>query len=85
MDGVPGHAPGQRWASEDVDRATLDRLVAEGSARDKQRLRRLDCLHANSWITALPSATDGRDTILPTKVFVTAVLRLLGLPVYHEK
>jgi len=84
MDGVPDHAPGQRWASEDVDRATLDRLVAEGSARDKQRLRRLDCLHANSWITALPSATDGRDTILPTKVFVTAVLRLLGLPVYHE-
>ena len=78
------HASGQRWASEAVDRATLASLVSNGSDRDRQRLSRLDCIHANSWITALPSATDGRDTILPPLVFVTAVQRLLGLPVYRE-
>jgi len=84
MDGVSESSPGQRLASDEIDRATMARLAAEGSARDQQRLRRLDCIHANSWITALPSTTDGRDTILPPEVFRTAVLRLLGLPVYHD-
>jgi hypothetical protein len=86
IDGVPdsGVAPNQRAASALVDRVTLDRLIEKGSIRDKQRLRRLDCEHANSWITALPSATDGKDTILPPKIFITAVSRLLGLPVYSK-
>ena len=84
LDGVAPSALNQRLASEEVDRSTLARLVAEGSDRDKQRLNRLDCEHANSWITALPSATDGKDTILPPKVFITAVCRLLGLPVYPK-
>src|SRR5689334_10913064 len=45
-------------------------------------LRRLDCKHANS--TSLPSATDGRDTIMDPKIYSTAVARLLGLPVYNN-
>jgi len=45
-----------------VDRKTLDRLMEKANTREKQRLRRLDCKHPNAW-TALPSATDGRDTI----------------------
>jgi len=83
LDGVAPSALNQRLASEEVDRSTLARLVAEGSDRDKQRLNRLDCEHANSWITALPSATDGKDTILPPKVFITAVSPK-GLPVYPK-
>lgn len=58
--------------------------MEKGSDRDKQRLRRLDCEHANAWVTALPSATDGRDTILPPKLFIVAVARLLGMPVYSK-
>lgn len=83
-DAVPDEAPSQRPASEQVDRTTLDRLITKGTQRDKQRLKRLDCEHANSWITALPSATDGRDTIMPPKIFIAALARLLGLPVYSK-
>jgi hypothetical protein len=77
---IPDDASCQRSGSERIDRATLDRLIAHGSERDKQRIRRLDCKHANSWITALPCTTDGKDTIMPSKIFTTAVARLLGLP-----
>jgi hypothetical protein len=83
-DAVPDSPLPQRPASAVVDRATLDRLIEKGSARDKQRLKRLDCEHANSWITALPSATDGKDTVMPPKIFITAAARLLGLPVYSK-
>src|ERR1041384_1572831 len=55
---VPEDAPSQRAASEILDRKTLDRLIEHGNDREKQRLRRLDCKHANSWITSLPSATE---------------------------
>ena len=81
---IPDDASCQRSGSERIDRATLDRLIAHGSERDKQRIRRLDCKHANSWITALPCTTDGKDTIMPSKIFTTAVARLLGLPVYSN-
>ena len=84
IDNVPDYASDQKRASEAVDRATLTRLIEKGSDRDKQRLRRLDCEHANSWITALPSATDGRDCVLPPKIFIAAVARLLGMPVYSK-
>jgi hypothetical protein len=83
-DSVPDGSPSQRPASAEVDRVTLDRLISKGSDRDKQRLKRLDCEHANSWITALPSATDGKDTIMPPKIFITAVARLLALPVFSK-
>ena len=75
---------GQRAASELVDRRTLNSLLENAQPRDKQRLRRLDHKHANAWITALPSNTDGRDTIMGPKIFCTAVARLLGLPVYSN-
>ena len=81
---VPEGAPSQRAGSEILDRKTLDRLIDQGNDREKQRLRRLDCKHANSWITSLPSATDGRDTIMDPKIYSTAVARLLGLPVYNN-
>ena len=82
---VPEWYSNQKSASEALDRAALTRLIEKGSDRDKQRLRRLDCEHANAWVTALPSATDGRDTILPPKLFIAAVARLLGMPVYSKE
>ena len=45
----------------------LSTLIDQGNDREKQRLRRLDCKHANSWITSIPSATDSRDTIMDPK------------------
>jgi hypothetical protein len=52
--------------------------MEQANTREKQRLRRLDCKHANAWTTALPSATDGRDTIMSPKIFCTAVAWLLA-------
>src|SRR6476659_1159138 len=62
----------------------MDRLIAKANERDKQRLKRLDCEHANAWITAQPSTLDGKDTLLTPKIFLTAVCRLLVLPVYPD-
>jgi len=59
----------------------VEGLIARASARDAQRLRRNDVSHANAWISALPSATDGKDTVMQPRVYLTAVRRLLGLPV----
>ena len=84
MEGVPSFAPNQRSASEDVDRSILKRLAETGNDRDRQRLSRLDREHANSWITAQPSSMDGKDTVLPPRIFNAAVARLLGLPVYPK-
>jgi hypothetical protein len=42
---------------------------------------RLDVDHANAWSSALPSSTDGKDTIMAPRVYLTCVRRLLGLPV----
>ena len=67
-----------------IDKTTMARLAENALPREQQRLRRLDCEHANSWITAMPSAKDGKDTILPSNIFRTAVSRLLGLPVYAK-
>jgi len=82
---IPGMpAPNQSAASAELDKTTMDRLIAKANERDKQRLKRLDCEHANAWITAQPSTLDGKDTILTPKIFLTAVCRLLGLPVYPD-
>lgn len=74
-------APSQRVASESVDQAIMSKLLDKADKREKQRLSRLKCEHANAWVTALPSETDGKDTILPPPVFIAATCRLLGLPV----
>jgi len=75
----------QHLASCELDKVTMDRLkAAAATQRERQRLKRLDAKHANSWITAFPSALDGRDTIMEPKVFRVAVARLLGLPLLKE-
>ena len=71
----------QMAASAKVDAVSLDDLISRASVRDAQRLRRSDFLHANAWISALPSAMDGKDTVMEPRVYRTAVRRLLGLPV----
>ena len=71
----------QMTASAKVDADALDELISHASVRDAQRLRRNDFAHANAWISALPSAMDGKDTVMEPRVYLTAVRRLLGLPV----
>jgi hypothetical protein len=71
----------QEAASAAVDAANLEALIARASDRDAQRLRRADVAHANAWISALPSSLDGKDTVMSPRVYLTAVRRLLGLPV----
>ena len=61
--------------------ASLETIIASSSPRDAQRLRRNDVIHANAWISALPSSADGKDTIMEPRVYLTAVRRLLGLHV----
>ena len=81
---MPELAPNQSAASAELDKTTMHRLIDKANDRDKQRLKRLDCEHANAWITAQPSTLDGKDTVLPPKIYLTAVCRLLGLSVYPK-
>ena len=53
--------------------------------REKQRLLRVAQPHAGSFITAVPSNEDGSDTILGPRIFRTAVLYRLGLPVLNQQ
>jgi hypothetical protein len=80
----PGIRPdisSQRRASDEIDKAALELMITESNPREAQRLRRLDSPHANAWLTALPSTTDGKDTVMTPLAFRIAVFRLLGLPV----
>ena len=52
--------------------------------REKQRLLRVAQPHAGAFITAVPSNEDGNDTLLKPRVFRTAVLYRLGLPVLNQ-
>src|SRR5579872_5318663 len=61
----------------------MEKLKAGANKRDIQRLNRLDTSHANAWLTARPSCTDGKDAI-PPKIYRTAVAHLLGQPVYSN-
>ena len=63
----------QMAASSKVHVVSLDDLISWASARDAQRLRRSDFLHANAWISALPSAVDGKETVMEPRVYRTAV------------
>ena len=60
----------------------MSKLKSNANAREAQRLNRLDSPHANAWISARPSSMDGTDTILPPRIYRTAVARLLGQPVF---
>ena len=64
-----------------IDAESLEAIIRHASARDAQRLRRTDVEHANAWISALPSTVDGGETIMLPRVYLTAVRRLLGIPV----
>ena len=74
----------QSNASRTFDAANLELIISQASERDAQRLRRTDTDHANAWISALPSSVDGNETIMSPRVYLTAVRRLLGLPVYSD-
>jgi hypothetical protein len=52
--------------------------------REKQRLLRVAQPHAGAFVTAVPSNEDGNDTLLKPRVFRTAVLYRLGLPVLNQ-
>ena len=67
-----------------TDAAIMKKLIDSADKREAQRLNRLDSAHANAWLSARPSSIDGKDTILPPKIFRTAVARLLGQPVYSH-
>ena len=80
----PGCLPNvvsQKHASDDIDKASLELLISQSNTRDAQRLRRLDSPHANAWLTALPSTTDGKDAVMTPLAFRVSVFRLLGIPV----
>ena len=53
--------------------------------REKQRLLRVAQPHASAFVTAVPSDEDGPDTILRPRVFRTAVLYRLGVPVLNNE
>jgi len=74
----------QQKASSKTDAAIMSNLKTTTNIRDAQRLNRLDSPHANAWLSARPSFLDGTDTILPPKIFRTAVARLLGQPVFSH-
>ena len=74
----------QRTASKATDVAIMAKLKAVASPRDAQRLNRLDSPHANAWLSARPSCMDGTDTVLPPRIYRTAVARLLGQPVFSS-
>ena len=55
----------QQKASSIVDVAIMTNLKSKAeNARETQRLNRLDYPHANAWLSARPSHTDGKDTVL---------------------
>jgi hypothetical protein len=72
----------QQKASSTTDAAIMTKLKNSSNPREVQRLNRLDSPHANAWISARPSCMDGTDTLLPPRIYRTAVARLLGQPVF---
>ncbi len=46
----------QMQASASTDAESLETIIARASPRDAQRLRRNDVIHANAWISSLPSS-----------------------------
>src|SRR5271168_1442034 len=69
----------QRTASATTDAAIMAKLKAAASPPEP-----LDSPHANAWLSARPSCMDGTDTVLPPRIYRTAVARLLGQPVFSS-
>jgi hypothetical protein len=70
----------QRKASQELDKAAIDSLKESGTKRQAAHLEHLQYPHANAWVAAVPSYTDGNDMTLEPKHFLIAVKRLLSLP-----
>jgi hypothetical protein len=70
----------QRKASQELDKDVIDSLKASGTKRQAAHLEHLQYPHANAWVAAVPSYTDGNDMTLESPHFLIAVKRLLSLP-----
>lgn len=81
-DGVGANgAFSQKFASLKIDEAKHKSLLTSApNDREYQRLARAAQPHACGFITAVPSCEDGYDTILPPRIYRTAVLYRLGIP-----
>jgi hypothetical protein len=76
----------QKKGSFDKDDQILKRLVSEApNGRERQRLRRLTCDHAGAWISAVPSVTDGQDTVMKPRNFQVSAKVRLGVPVLKQE
>jgi hypothetical protein len=72
----------QKAASFKIDQDIYEGLVERAASdRDKQRLRRIAEPHAGAFITAVPCADDGLDTVMKPQAFRTAVAYRLGVAV----
>jgi len=74
----------QKAASQEVDTIKYASILTAAqtiSLRCRKHVESINQPHANSWITALPSWTDGREAIMFPKVYLTSTRRLLSLPV----
>ena len=81
----PQYVP-QSEASYEADARVYQSLIDTApTRREVQRLRRCAQPHANGLITAVPSEEDGRDTLLKPRVFRTAVMSRLGVPLLKEE
>jgi hypothetical protein len=84
--GMPAEYVAQSEASYNADEKALQSLIDSApTPREAQRLRRCAQPHANGFITAVPSEEDGRDTILKPRLFRTAVLYRLGVPLLTDE
>lgn len=84
--GMPAEHVPQSEASYQADEQVFQSLIDTApSRREAQRLKRCAQPHANGFITAVPSEEDGRDTIIKPRLFRTAVLYRLGVPLLKEE
>lgn len=81
------HCPpmNQKTASHEVDVAKIEALTAKSSPRSARHLERLQCPHANAWLSAVPSYVDGVCNVLPPNHFQVAVRRLLSVAVLKDE
>ena len=83
---VPETYVSQKEASFQFDDQMYKFLVDSApNEREKQRLLCLAKPHAGAFVTAAPSNEDGNDTIMRPRVFRTAILYRLGLPVLNRE
>jgi hypothetical protein len=76
-------AQSQAEASQVFDDNLFESVLSSLSEqRSKKHLACINKPHANSWVVALPSWSDGLETIMKPKIFLTAIRRLLSLPVF---